>query len=95
MPNTLSAPPPPARTKSFGRAAAVDTGDTREMEPITGSDGQYNLTRRSGTVRPKQEPIPAVETEDPASFARKQRTKRGREINMAQFYEEDDDPTAE
>ncbi|HML47054.1 MAG TPA: hypothetical protein PKE04_09945 [Clostridia bacterium] len=56
-----------------------------------GSDGQYHLSRRKGSMRPKTVDVPRVEAEDPANFARKQRSRRGREMNMAQFYEDEED----
>ncbi|MDR0396142.1 MAG: hypothetical protein LBH66_02425 [Oscillospiraceae bacterium] len=60
-----------------------------EPDPEAGGAGQYRLTRRAGTLRPKAEKPISVESEDPASFAKKQRARRSREINTAQFYEED------
>ena len=56
-----------------------------------GSDGQYHLSRRQGSMRPKSADAPRIEAEDPTSFARRQRSKRGREMNIAQFYEDDED----
>ncbi|GHU72070.1 hypothetical protein AGMMS49992_07230 [Clostridia bacterium] len=65
-----------------------------ELEPEpdseAGSSGQYRLTRRAGTLRPKAEPPISLGSEDPTSFAKKQRARRGREINTAQFYEEEE-----
>jgi hypothetical protein len=64
--------------------------DVAEPDPEAGSAGQYRLTRRAGTLRPKTEPPISVESEDPANFAKKQRARRSREINTAQFYEDDE-----
>jgi len=92
-------PPRPvrSRTKVYERAdpAIEPMEDTSDQADAGGNTGQYHLTRQSGVMRPKQDAIPALEPEDPAGFARKQRARRGREINLAQFYEEDDDSSDE
>jgi hypothetical protein len=69
--------------------------DKKIIEPETGElgnlDGQYVLTKRAGSLHPKNEPaVEAKESEDPASFAKKQRARRSREINLAQFYDENE-----
>lgn len=88
------------------RGAAVDAkeGDTKESEKkvklsdeeaalLSGSTGQYRLSRRAA---PAQSPRPKAErakAEDPEAFARKQRAARGAKPkdSLTNFYDDDDD----
>ncbi|MDR1570010.1 MAG: hypothetical protein LBS72_05930 [Oscillospiraceae bacterium] len=85
-------PKPVASTRT--RRQKDERSSAKAVEPtgedLIGSTGEYHLTRQSGAIHPKPEPSSVVEAEDPTGFARKQRARRGREINIAQFYEEDD-----
>ncbi|MDR1599991.1 MAG: hypothetical protein LBS11_09040 [Oscillospiraceae bacterium] len=80
---------PPRNAGQEPETEAKPNKPDAEPDPEAGGAGQYRLTRRAGTLRPKTEKPLAVESEDPASFAKKQRARRSREINTAQFYEED------
>lgn len=58
---------------------------------LSGSTGQYRLSRRSGSLRGEdKEPAIPIRAEDPEAFTRKQRAMRGKQSDLANFYEDDD-----
>lgn len=68
-----------------------------EAALLSGSTGQYRLSRRSASVRNTAERKPPREqAEDPEAFARKQRADRAKKnnrTNLANFYDDEEEST--
>lgn len=72
---------------------AVDRGGMMSDEDaalLSGSTGQYRLSRRAGSVRGVSEPSSHL-AEDPEDFARRQRAARSRRNDPNSFYDDGED----
>lgn len=85
----VAPPPEPPRVKPTARAR--QTRVDSEIGELGASSGLHHLTKKAGSLHEDDAPITVQSAEDPVSFARKQRAKRGREINLAQFYTDDEE----
>lgn len=89
----------PARDKEDETGKAPPLSE-EEASLLSGSTGQYRLSRRTGSVRRPMEKTDAREgakepvrrkAEDPEEYTRKQRAARGNQGSVANFYDDDDE----
>lgn len=86
-------------TSTTEETAAADTAEEpgstlsdEEAALLSGSTGQYRLSRKSGSVPGReQQPVVRRVAEDPEDFARKQRASKLRSSTDTDFYNDDDD----
>lgn len=89
---------PAQDAKEDGASTEGGAGALSEEEAtlLSGSTGQYRLSRRTASVRSKQPEVKKpLSAEDPEAYARRQRMAKSSKPDLSNFYEDDDDDLPE